>query len=227
MAEGMKLYKRTEALASELEGVKEIGAENVKKFEELVRDFFKTPTQESGFPSAIIWQKITAIFDNHFADYYRKKHLGRDFDYAEIVMQCYIDCFATTFLEMYDIVTVDEIFGDSSDGTYVSDEVIEYYDYVCSKIEAIGKEIAEYLAREHVALDGMSKMTTEDGDDMSKFIDNPGIPEHEGLWIRVWIVQGESGEVLVRMIIVPQTGFAAAVTYDITNFCEEWISELK
>lgn len=215
---GKELYNRAEALASELEGSKEISTEQVKKFEKIVKEFFKEPNQECYFTSTAIWKKINDIFEDYFKKCYS--------NYSNIVLQCYIDGFFAKLIERYDLNTVNEIM--YTEYVSVSDEILDFLFDTWDEVKTISSEVAEYLAREHVDLGGMTKMKAKDGDVMSKFIDHPGISEREGLWIRVWITHevDNKEKLQVRMIIVPQEKGGEAIPYDITLYCKDWIDTL-
>lgn len=223
MTKGIELYQRADALQVRLENSEEISSEQIKEFEKIVKDFFKEPIQESGFSSDVIWRKINAMFEEYFKNYYLHRANATTKTYRRVIWQSHIDCFATKLIKLFDLIMLDNIMK-SSKNIELSDLILGFYDKAWNKVNIISEEIARYLVKEHINLDNMSEMISANGKIMSKFIDKPNIPEHEGLAIRVWITHdiNNSKEIQVRMIIVPNEG-TASIPYDITKVCKDWI----
>lgn len=226
MTKGIELYQRADALQVSLENSEGISSEQIKEFEKIVKDFFKEPIQESGFSSDVILRKINAIFEKHFKNYYLHRTNADTITYNCIILPCYIDCFAAKIIEYRDLKMLDNIMK-SSPNIELSNSILDFYYKVLLEINIIAEEVARYLVKEYIDLDNMSEMISANaanGKIMSKFIDKPNIPEHEGLAIRLWITHdiNNSKEIQVRMIIVPDEG-AASIPYDITKICKDWI----
>ncbi len=228
MEKQIKLYKEAEALCEELKSSDAVHPAEAEKFVKLVKEFFENPSQTYGFSSAIIWKKINWMFQNYFDKYFQQIHGGDGIDnFNKIVLQCRIDCFFARFIELYDLNTSEEIL-ESTKKVTLSDEIEDLLDKAWDDVNGISLEVAEYLAKSHVGLDNMSEMVVGLNETVqSKFIDYPDIPEYDGLWVRVWITVDKDQKVSVRVIIVPQEKGGAAIPYDITSACKEWIETLE
>lgn len=223
MENSIRLYKEAEAVCTEMKTNGFSWSEQEGRFLKLLNEFFTNPTQKYGFSSAVTFKNVNEAFEEYIKQFANSRDLG----YADFVLQCRIDCFFANFIELYDLSTVEEIL-DATTKIQLSDEIENLLDETWDEVEAITNDVAEYLAREHVKLDGMSKMATEDGEEMSKFINHPDITERKELWIRIWITHevDNKEKLQVRMIIVPQEKGGAAIAYDITSNCKKWIDTL-
>lgn len=225
MENSIRLYKEAETLCAEMkaEGFSWSEQEE-KRFLKLLNEFFANPTQKYGFSSAVTFKKVNEVFEEYIKQFANSKDLG----YFDFVLQCRIDCFFARFIELYDLNMVEEIRG-ATTRIQLSNEIEDLLDETWDEVEAISKDVAEYLIRENVNLDGMTRMTVGvDQFVMGKFIDHPDIPEREGLWIRVWITHDVDNpkRLQVRVIIVPREEGGAAMVYDITPNCKEWFDTL-
>lgn len=221
MENSNRLYKEAEKLCKEIKTANFSWSEQDKRFEKLLNEFFKNPTQVYGSSSAIIFKKLNEVFEN-----YIKSSGNDDISYNFFVLQCRIDCFFARLIELYDLNTINEILGTTTK-IRISDEIEELLYKAWEKVDAIAMEVANYLANSNVKYDDVTEMTIGvDKKVKSKFIDHPEIQEHEGLWIRVFIMIYENKETLVKMAIVPQDEGGAAITYDITSFCKKLIKTL-
>lgn len=224
MEKSIELYQAAAALCKNIKTDGFSWKSEAESFKKLLNEFFTNPTQKCGFSSAVTFKKVNEAFEN----YIKRFANSRDLFYSDFVLQCRIDCFFATLIELYDLNTVEEILGYSK-RISMSDEVEDLMDETWDKVEAIAREVAEYLARENVDLDGMTKITTGVNQiEMSKFIDHPGITERKGLWIRVWITHDVESlkNLKVRIIIMPQEENGVAAVYEITPICTEWFDTL-
>lgn len=222
MENSIRLYKEAEALCAEMKAEGFSWSKEEGRFKKLLNEFFANPTQKCGFSSAVTFKKVNEAFEDYIKHFVNSKDLG----YADFVLQCRIDCFFASFIELYDLNMVEEIMG-ATTKIQLSDEIENLLDDAWDEVDAIAKDVAEYLARERVNLDGMTRMTAGvDQFVMSKFIDHPAITEREGLWIRVWITHDVNNQLQVRVIIVPQEKGGAAMVYEITPNCKEWLDTL-
>lgn len=223
MEKQINLYKEAEALCEELKSSNKVTDAIREKFKKLLKEFFANPSQKCGFTSAIIWQKLNWAFQNYFEKHYGNEDID---DLSEIVLQCRIDCFFAELIELYDLNMAEEIL-ESTTKIHLSDEIEDILDEAWDEVERISAEIGEYLVKYQIKCDNMVQTTVGVKKYAhSKFIDHPDIPEHEGLWIRVRIVVDENDKVSVYAIIVPQEKGGAAILYDITSVCQEWIDML-
>lgn len=221
MGNGNRLYKEAETLCKETKTANFSWSEQDKRFEKLLNEFFKNPTQEYVFSSASIFRKLNEVFEN-----YIKSSGNDDIYYNSFVLQCRIDCFFARLIELYDLNTIEEILG-TTNRISISDEIKELLYKAWEKVDAIALELANYLVNSNVKCEDVTEMSIGVRKKAkSKFIDYPEIQEYEGLWIRVCIMFYENKETVVKMIIVPQKECGAAITYDITSYCKKWINTL-